>query len=95
MMTLLPYIIFWSSLGLIGSILFVSKSAGPERAMFLVLFSLPHAIIFGPIFLLMNLAGRPQKVCPFCQSSIDRDATRVPKMHQRPGGFRVTSAVAV
>jgi hypothetical protein len=68
-------IFVWSGLGLIGSILILTKSARPERALFAVLFSLPHAIIFGPIFLLMTLAGRPQKLCPFCQSSIDRDAT--------------------
>jgi hypothetical protein len=59
----------------VGSVLLLIKSARPERALFLVLFSLPHAIIFGPLFLLVNLTGRPQKVCPFCQSSIDRQAT--------------------
>ena len=64
----------WSGLGLIGSALVFTKSARPERALFAVLFSLPHAIIFGPIFLLLSLIGRPQKLCSFCQSSIDRDA---------------------
>jgi hypothetical protein len=70
-----PIIVIWSGLGLFGSFLLLTNSARPERALFIVLFSLPHAIIFGPIFLLMNLAGRPQKLCPFCQSEIDRDAT--------------------
>jgi hypothetical protein len=74
-MNLVPYVIVWSGLGLVGSVLLLIKSARPERALFLVLFSLPHAIIFGPLFLFMNLTGRPQKVCPFCQSSIDRGAT--------------------
>jgi hypothetical protein len=74
-MNLVPYIFIWSGLGLIGSFILLTKSARPERAFFVVLFSLPHAVIFGPLFLLMNLAGRPQKLCPFCQSSIDRDAT--------------------
>lgn len=71
---LLPFIIIWSGLGLMGSFLLLSKSARPERAIFVVLFSLPHAIIFGPMFLVINLAGRPQKLCPFCQSSIDKAA---------------------
>ncbi|QDT03856.1 hypothetical protein K227x_22410 [Rubripirellula lacrimiformis] len=73
-MTFLPYLFVWSGLGLVGSLLLLTKSARPERALFIVLFSLVHAIVFGPIFLLMTLAGRPQKLCPFCQSSIDRDA---------------------
>jgi hypothetical protein len=76
---LVTYAFIWSGLGLIGSFLLLNKSARPERAIFIVLFSLPHAIIFGPIFLLMNLAGRPQKLCPFCQSGIDRDALVCPK----------------
>lgn len=70
-MEVFPYFMVWSGLGLIGSFLLLNKSARPERAMFVVLFSLPHAIIFGPVFLLLSLAGRPQKLCPFCQSSID------------------------
>lgn len=74
-MDFVPIIFVWSGLGLVGSLLLLTKSARPERALFVVLFSLPHAIIFGPIFLLLNLAGRPQKLCPLCQSSIDRDAT--------------------
>lgn len=78
-MTFVLCIFVWSGLGLIGSILILAKSARPERAAFAVLFSLPHAIIFGPVFLLMSLAGRPQKLCPFCQSSIDRDATACAK----------------
>ncbi len=69
------FIFIWSGLGLIGSVLLFNKSARPDRALFVILFSLPHAIIFGPLFLLMNLAGRPQKLCPFCKSSIDREAT--------------------
>jgi propanediol dehydratase small subunit len=39
------------------------------------LFSLTHAIIFGPFFLLMNLAGPARQLCPHCRSSIPRDAT--------------------
>lgn len=74
-MDILTYIFIWSGLGLVGSALLLTKSAQPERAMFVVLFSLPHAIIFGPLFLLLSLAGRPQTPCPFCKSSIDRDAT--------------------
>ena len=74
-MNLFPYIFIWSGLGLVGSFLLLTKSARPERALFVVLFSLPHAIIFGPLFLLINLASRPQKLCPFCQSSIDEAAT--------------------
>ena len=54
-MNLFPYIFIWSGLGLVGSFLLLTKSARPERALFVVLFSLPHAIIFGPLFLLINL----------------------------------------
>ena len=74
-MNIVPLIMIWSGLGLIGSILLLSKSARPERAIFLVLFSIPHAIIFGPMFLLMTLAERPAKQCPFCRSTIDREAS--------------------
>ncbi len=64
---------------MIGSVLLLTKSARPERALFIVLFSLPHAILFGPFFLLINLGRRPEKLCPFCQSSIDRDAVVCPR----------------
>ena len=73
-MNLIPYIVVWSGLGLVGSVLMLTKSARPERAVFAVLFSLPHAIIFGPLLLLAMLFSRPEKVCPYCQSSIDRQA---------------------
>jgi hypothetical protein len=69
------YILMWSGFGLIGTCLMLSKSADPTRAFAVAVFSLPHAIIFGPIFLLINLAGRPQKLCPHCKSSIARDAS--------------------
>ncbi len=75
MLTFVLCLLAWSGLGLIGSILLLTKSARPERALFFVLFSLPHAIIFGPFFLLMGLVGRRQKLCPYCRSSIDRNAT--------------------
>lgn len=68
-------ILMWSGLGLIGTCLLLSKSADPGRALAVAAFSLPHAIIFGPLFLMLNLAGRPQKLCPYCKSSIDRDAS--------------------
>lgn len=74
MLDYLPYILIWSGLGLIGSFLMLTKSARPERMIFGVLFSLPHAIIFGPLFLLAILFARPEKVCPYCQSNIDREA---------------------
>jgi|GEM_PF-4487462 len=68
-------LILWSGLGLIGSLVLLSKSATPERTIFVVILSIPHAIVFGPIFLLIALAGQPQQQCPYCQSSINRIAT--------------------
>jgi len=70
------YVALWSGLGLIGTALIVSKSARKGSAVAGALFSLPHAIIFGPLFLLMMLAaGPPLRLCPFCKSSIPRNAT--------------------
>ena len=72
----MAFIIFlWICSGLAGSALLLSKSAFKGRATAAVLFSLPHAIIFGPLFLLMNLTTLPQQICPHCQSSIPRSAT--------------------
>lgn len=71
-----PLIILWSGLGILGTGVIMAKSARPEKD---ALCSLPAAIIGGPLFLLGNLAGRPQKLCPFCKSSVDRDATACPK----------------
>ena len=68
-------IFLWVCCGLTGSALLLSKSAFKGRATAVVLFSLPHAIIFGPLFLQMNLATLPQQICPHCQSSIPRSAT--------------------
>lgn len=67
--------VIWSGLGLVGTYLLVSKSAETKRAIPIALFSLPHAIVFGPLFLMLTLAGRAQKVCPHCHSSIDRRAS--------------------
>ncbi|TWT85363.1 hypothetical protein Pla123a_01700 [Posidoniimonas polymericola] len=73
------YFVLWSVLGLIGTGIMLSKSAYKGRATAAALFSLPHAVIFGPIFLLIMLAARSQKACPHCKSSIDREASVCPE----------------
>lgn len=71
----MEFIVLRSGLGLIGTALMVSKSARKGSAVAMALFSLPHAVIFGPLFLLMMLAGVSAKLCPHCKSGIPRGAT--------------------
>lgn len=66
--------VWWGGLGLAGSVLLVVKSARPERAVAAALASIPLALVFGPIFLLLSLVQVPQKLCPHCKGSLDRDA---------------------
>ncbi len=71
----MQYMILWSGLGLAGTARMISKSARKGSAVAMALFSLPHAVIFGPLFLLMMLAGRDSTLCPHCKSAIPKDAT--------------------
>lgn len=47
----------------------------PGRTAIGCLLTLPHDLIFGPIWFLIALAETPQKVCPFCKSTIPAAAT--------------------
>lgn len=75
----MDYVILWSGLGLIGTAVLLTKSARKSQAPVGGLLSLPFAVVFGPIFLLIALTARAQKLCPHCKSSIDREATACPE----------------
>ena len=64
----------WISLGFVGSLLLLGKSAEKGRAVVFFVFSLIHAVVFGPIFLFLVLMVRAQKLCEHCKSEIRRDA---------------------
>jgi hypothetical protein len=72
-------IVLWSGLGLLGTAIMYARSAEKGKATAFALFSLAHAVIFGPLFLLGALMGSPQQICPHCKSSIRKDATVCPK----------------
>ena len=66
----------WCGSGLLGTaILVFNNSAFPGRSAVTAIFTVPHALVFGPIWLLINLVGRKLKECPFCKSAIRADAT--------------------
>jgi hypothetical protein len=66
--------IWWVGAGLLGSVVFVFKSAEKSKGTFFALFALIHAVIFGPLFLMIALAQDSRKLCPFCKSAVRRDA---------------------
>jgi ribosomal protein L40E len=69
-------VICWCGIGLVGWLMMISKqSARPARAIGLGLFSIPHALIFGPLYFAIALAAQAIQVCPHCQSDIPAKAT--------------------
>ena len=72
--------VLWAGLGLLGTTIMLSKgSKVPGRTIAMALFSLPHAVIFGPLFLLLTLSAQSVKPCPFCCSRIPEAAVVCPK----------------
>lgn len=66
----------WSTLGLLGWATNLAKHpTSPGRTVVFATLSLPHAIIFGPIFLMLALVTRAQKECPHCKSMIPTAAS--------------------
>ena len=74
--TMLNYIALWSGLGLLGTVVMcIKNSATPGRAVATAVFTIPHGIIFGPIWLFIALVARSQRECPYCKSGIPAAAT--------------------
>ena len=66
----------WCGLGLLGTAIMVRKNAAiPGISVMSAILTIPHALVFGPIWLLLSLAGHKVKECPFCKSAIRADAT--------------------
>ena len=66
----------WAALGLSGTVTLLSRidENNASQNIFAALFSLPHAIIFGPIFGFLIALSPPLSRCPFCRHSIPKDA---------------------
>ena len=66
----------WCGSGLLGTAILVFKnSAFRGRKAIYAILTVPHALMFGPIWLLLSLLGYSAKECPFCKSTIRADAT--------------------
>ena len=75
----MQYFFIWSGLGFLGVAIMVAKSATLGRTMAGMVLMLPLVAVFGPLFLLIGLSVRSQKLCQHCRSIIDIDAAVCPK----------------
>lgn len=72
--------LLWPVLGLLGTRIYLSRMSNTRgRGMGYALFTLPHAIVFGPFFLFLALSQKAKKECRFCLSTIDERATVCPE----------------
>lgn len=66
-----PLVIIWSGIGLLGWLIMAVKNSNrPLKAIGFGLFTLPHAVIFGPLFFFLSLTVPSTQICPYCQSDI-------------------------
>ena len=80
MWLLFLWLLLWPMSVLIGTAIMGSKNPDfPEKMAFVAIFSLPHAVVFGPFWLLLSLTLSEQQMCPHCRSSIDSQASVCPK----------------
>jgi hypothetical protein len=80
MWVMLQYLVLWAGLGLLGTVVMCVKNMTvPRRAVLTAVFTIPHAIVFDPIWLLIALVARSHRECPYCKSAIPAAASVCPE----------------
>lgn len=72
-------IMLWIAAGLAGYLLYLYKqSTDVGEVLVLGVFSLPIALLLGPLWLLLSLGSTAIRLCPHCRRKMRVDATVCP-----------------